>query len=104
MRTVGHVTPTPTFRFEVACDRAPRTDQTNGLCPCSLIHGWKWSEIDTKSKPASSAATAISTSLLGECSSLESVSPCSTMSQPLPAGSVQENRAVRHVLTAYANG
>ena len=31
MRTVGQVTPTPTFRSEVACDRAPRTDQTNGL-------------------------------------------------------------------------
>jgi hypothetical protein len=25
-------------------------DQTNGECPCSVVHGWKWSEIDTRSK------------------------------------------------------
>jgi hypothetical protein len=38
MRTVGHVTPVVTGRL-VASAIAPITDQTNGLWPCSSIHG-----------------------------------------------------------------
>ena len=75
MRMIGHVTPTPTPIEDVRSAIAPSTAQTNGEWPCSLIQGWKWSEIETKSKPCSSANPAISTSRLGACSSLDSVNP-----------------------------
>ena len=55
----------------------PRTDQTNGLCPCRSIHGWKWSEISANGIPAASAATAFSTRSAGVVSSLESAYPSS---------------------------
>ena len=58
MRTVGHVTPVPSRSFEVASATPPITHQTNGLCPCLSIHGWKWSEISANVKPASSAPAA----------------------------------------------
>jgi len=40
MRTVGQVTPVVTCMPGVAAASAPITDQTNGLWPCSSIHGW----------------------------------------------------------------
>jgi hypothetical protein len=39
VRTVGQVTAVATGS-SVASDSAPITDQTNGLCPCSSLHGW----------------------------------------------------------------
>jgi hypothetical protein len=45
MRVVGHVTHVPSGRLRVACATAPMTLQTNGLCPCASIQGWKWSEM-----------------------------------------------------------
>jgi hypothetical protein len=39
MRMVGQVTPVVTGS-EVAWERPPITDQTNGLLPCSSIQGW----------------------------------------------------------------
>ena len=75
MRTVGHVTPTATPSVDVRSASAPSTDQTKGEWPCESTHGWKWSEIVTKSKPCSSASEAMSTRRRGGCSSLESVSP-----------------------------
>jgi hypothetical protein len=70
VRTVGQVTAVVTGR-EHACEIAPMTDQTKGLCPCSLFQGWKWSLIQSASKPAASAATACSTSCSGGYSSQE---------------------------------
>ena len=69
-RTVGQVTAVVTGS-EQACDSAPITPHTNGLWPCSSFQGWKWSLIQSASKPASSAATACSTSWAGEYSSQE---------------------------------
>ena len=69
MRIVGHVTPVPTRSRSVACAIPPITLQTNGLCPCESVHGWKWSEIMANSKPASSAARAFRTRSFGPCSS-----------------------------------
>ena len=40
MRTVGHVTPTPTSMLDVRSAIAPSTDHTNGECPWASIHGW----------------------------------------------------------------
>lgn len=39
VRTVGQVTAVPTGR-DTASDRAPITDHTKGLCPCSSFQGW----------------------------------------------------------------
>jgi hypothetical protein len=41
MRIIGQVTPVPTVMRSVACAMPPSTLHTNGLCPCSSIHGWK---------------------------------------------------------------
>ena len=73
MRMVGHVTPTPTSIRSVEAAMAPSTDQTKGLWPWAPTQGWKWSEIDTKSNPRSSARPALATSARGSCSSLERV-------------------------------
>jgi hypothetical protein len=55
MRTVGQVTPVPSFRVLVAWEMAPSTDQTKGAWPCWSTHGWKWSEMAAKEKPVASA-------------------------------------------------
>ena len=55
MRTVGHVTPVPRRSLVVAWAMAPMTDHTNGAWPCWSTHGWKWSEMAAKLKPAASA-------------------------------------------------
>ena len=39
------------------------------------LYDWKWSDAETKSKPASSARCAFSTRIEGGCSSLDSVYP-----------------------------
>ena len=39
MRNVGQVTAVVTGS-EVACERPPITDHTNGLLPCASFHGW----------------------------------------------------------------
>ena len=61
VRTIGQVTAVVTGS-SVTWLIAPITDHTNGLCPCSSFHGWKWSLIHRAWKPASSAARACSTS------------------------------------------
>jgi len=48
---------------------APSAAQTNGLSPWLSIQGWKWSLIQTRSKPARSACCADSTILAGLSSS-----------------------------------
>ena len=40
IRTIGHVTPTPTRNRSVLAAIAPSTLHTNGLWPCALTHGW----------------------------------------------------------------
>ena len=40
MRMIGHVTPTPTSMRSVDAAIAPSTDQTNGLWPWAVTHGW----------------------------------------------------------------
>lgn len=69
-RTVGHVTRVVTGRSTV-CERAPITDQTNGLLPWASFHGWKWSETASRVKPASAASRAWSSSWAGVNSSQE---------------------------------
>ena len=64
MRTVGQVTPV-VMGSDVTCDSAPITPHTNGLWPCASFHGWKWSEIHNRSKPACSARRAWSTRSAG---------------------------------------
>ena len=68
MRNVGQVTAVVTGS-DTASDSAPITDQTNGLLPWASFHGWKWSEIHSRSKPASSASRACRTSSPGPNSS-----------------------------------
>ena len=68
VRTVGQVTAVVTGS-EQTWEIAPITDHTKGLWPCSSFHGWKWSLIQSASKPAFSAAVACSTSSSGEYSS-----------------------------------
>ncbi len=70
VRTSGQVTAV-VIGSDTASDRAPSTDQTNGLCPCTSSQGWKWSEIHSASNPACSARFAWRTSSFGECSSLD---------------------------------
>ena len=67
---MGQVTPVPT-RMPVVEPMPPITDHTNGLLPCSSIHGWKWSEIMQSRNPARSASWAKRTSSGPLCSSLE---------------------------------
>ena len=67
---IGQVTAVVTGR-SVTWLIAPMTLHTNGLLPCSLFQGWKWSLIQRPSKPACSAATACSTSSAGPYSSVE---------------------------------
>ena len=73
IRIVGQVTPVPRRIRSVAFATAPITLQTNALWPWLSVHGWKWSEIERNSKPASSAARALRTRSFGGCSSDESV-------------------------------
>ena len=70
IRIVGHVTAV-VIGSDVALAIAPMTLHTKGLSPCSSFQGWKWSEIQRASKPASSARTAWRTSWSGRCSSLD---------------------------------
>ena len=70
IRMVGHVTAV-VIGSRVTCERAPITDQTNGLWPCSSFHGWKWSLIQRASNPARSAIRACSISSAGVNSSLD---------------------------------
>ena len=71
MRTVGQVTAVVTGS-EQTWLIAPIIDQTNGLWPCSSFHGWKWSLIQSPSKPgplgrrACSSSSARSVLLAGE--------------------------------------
>ena len=70
VRIVGQVTAVVTGRSQTWLT-APITLHTNGLLPCSLFHGWKWSLIHRPSNPARSAALACSTSAAGPYSSVE---------------------------------
>src|SRR4051812_38876344 len=60
---------------EVAWAMAPSTLQANGAWPCASSQGWKWSEMDTKSKPACSERTELAIRSLGPCSSVISLYP-----------------------------
>ena len=53
----GQVTPVASSMRSVRAAIAASIDQANPECCCSDTHGWKWSEISTKSKPACSAST-----------------------------------------------
>src|SRR5579859_5364048 len=70
IRVVGQVTAVVTGSWQ-AWLSAPIVDHTKGLCPWDCIHGWKWSDIHSASKPASSARRAWSTSSAGPNSSDE---------------------------------
>ena len=70
----------------------PITLQTNGLCPCASIHGWKWSEIIANVKPASSARRASAIRSAGPCSSDDSQYPNSVMSPVVPRRPPRETR------------
>jgi hypothetical protein len=86
MRMIGHVTPTTTPSDVVRSASAPSMVHTNGECPWSSSHGWKWSEIDTKSNPLSSASWAMDSKRAGSCSSLDRVRPNFVdMGVPVPA-------------------
>ena len=85
MRTVGQVTPVAT-RCPVEAAMAPMTLQTNGLSPCRLVQGWKWSEMNTDRNPAASAIWAWATRSPGPCSSLDRKNPISAMSSLVRAG------------------
>ena len=78
VRIVGHVTAVPTPTRSVACAIAPSTAHTNGDSPWRVVHGWKWSETVTKSKPASSARIAVRTRKSGGCSSADRCRPTRT--------------------------
>jgi hypothetical protein len=67
---IGQVTAVVTGRLHT-CEIAPISPHTNGACPCSSFHGWKWSLIQSASKPASSASRACSTISCGVYSSVE---------------------------------
>jgi hypothetical protein len=56
-------------RWEIA----PSVPQAKGLSPCASIQGWKWSEIEAKSKPTCSARSAWATRSGAANSSLERV-------------------------------
>ena len=71
IRPIGQVTPVPTSS-DVSWASAPSTDHTNGLWPWRSIHGWKWSLIIRKSKPACSASLACAMRSFGLCSSEDS--------------------------------
>src|SRR5947209_272977 len=68
IRVVGQVTAVVTGSRQTWLS-APIVDQTSGLWPWLSIHGWKWSEIHSASKPASSARRAWSSRSAGPNSS-----------------------------------
>ena len=70
IRIVGQVTAVVTGR-SVTWPRAPITDHTNGLWPCSRFHGWKWSEIHSAVEPGVLRQPRLPDQLLGVCSSLD---------------------------------
>jgi hypothetical protein len=84
VRIVGQVTPVPSRSRSVACAIAPITLHTKALWPCLSVHGWKWSEISAKPKPACSARTALRTRSSGPCSSLDRAYPSSGMCEGYP--------------------
>ena len=68
-RTVGQVTSDTSSARRVSTASAPSTDHAYALCSCDSSHGWMWSEIVTKSNPASSARRACSSRTPGGWSS-----------------------------------
>lgn len=68
IRTVGQVTSVVTGSSTVR-DRAPIIDHTKGLLPWAFVHGWKWSEMARRVKPASAARRAWRSSWSGVNSS-----------------------------------
>ena len=99
VRRIGQVTPVPTRTVDVVWATPPRTDQTNGLWPCSSIQGWKWSEMDRKSKPGLLGQAGVahqvgrSVLLAGECVAPRGHGPSST---PDP---VRVNRAASGLMS-----
>src|SRR3954452_1352984 len=82
----------------VVAATAPSTDHAYGEWPCEYSHGWKWSEIVTKSKPAASARGACSTRARGSWSSHISEKPYEVIrfayprySRPCPKSTRRQN-------------
>ena len=70
IRMIGHVTPDTDLQPLGGAAIPPITDHTNGEWPCASVQGWKWSEINTKSKPAPRRSRVLDESC-GPCSSEE---------------------------------
>src|SRR3712207_6597131 len=85
---IGAVTSEIIRTRSVVAATPPRTDHAYGEWPCEYSHGWKWSEIVTKSNPAASARFACSTSARGSWSSHMREKPNAVMAPPYPAYSV----------------
>jgi hypothetical protein len=94
---IGQVRPVVMPMREVVAAMAPSTLQAKGECPWLSSQGWKWSEMETKSKPASSARLAFSTRAEGPCSSVISLYPnltmCNTPLAEPPGSRVQTSEA-----------
>jgi hypothetical protein len=89
------VTPVASSIRSVWAAIAPRIDQAKPECSWLNSHGWSWSLISTKSKPASSARTAWATRSLGENASANSLYPIFTGSSslaPVPGALPPEGR------------
>src|SRR3954467_7872148 len=82
---IGQVTSEIIRSRSVVAETPPSTDQAYGECPCEYSHGWKWSEIVTKSKPAASARCACCTRSRGWWSSHISEKPKEVIQRHLPA-------------------
>ena len=72
-RKVGVRTLVPSVTRSVAWAAAPSQTRAFGAWPPVCRHGWKWSLVQTESKPARSAATARSSSRRGGNCSAEAL-------------------------------
>ena len=63
----------PSVTRLVACDAAPSQTSAFGAWPSVWRQGWKWSLVQTESKPACSAATARSSRRCGGNCSAEAL-------------------------------
>src|SRR6185436_18985823 len=85
-RVVGQVTAVVTGSLQT-WEMAPIIDQTKGLCPWVLFHGWKWSLIHRASNPHSCAIAACSMSAAGPYSSVDRKYPKLVTAAPFPRSS-----------------
>src|SRR5207248_1989292 len=78
----------------------PRTDHAKGLWSCSATHGWKWSEIDANSKPASSAASAWATRSRAPRISVINFKPKMVTTRGVPSPGASQSGGRLHRLVA----